>query len=92
MSPALPDASIRPRVCTAAPTRRLPLFRAAFAALSLAALPLRLPAQDEAGRAVEVDTALISDSTYRNGIAGEFTPAKGFDLVKTSRSSLNISF
>src|SRR5215218_7601329 len=92
MSPALPDASIRPRVCTAAPTRRLPLFRAAFAALSLAALPLRLPAQDEAGRAVEVDTALISVSTYRNGIAGEFTPARGFDLVKTSRGSLNISF
>ncbi len=29
---------------------------------------------------------------YKNGIAGEFTPAQGFDLVKTKRASLNISF
>jgi len=52
-------------------------------------LPLR--AQEEAGREPE-DTASTSDESYRNSIAGEFTPAKGFDLVKTKRASFNISF
>ncbi|HXB31659.1 MAG TPA: hypothetical protein VNW49_17680, partial [Puia sp.] len=30
-------------------------------------------------------------SSYINTIAGEFTPAKGFDLVKTKVASLNLS-
>src|SRR3954469_202773 len=29
--------------------------------------------------------------TYPNTIAGEFTPGKGFDLVKTKAGSLNVS-
>jgi len=58
MSSALPDASIplRPRVAAAPRRPRLHLLLAALAALLLAAGPLRLMAQDEAGRAVEVDT------------------------------------
>ena len=31
------------------------------------------------------------DTTYMNQIAGEFTPAKGFDIVETDHGSLNIS-
>lgn len=33
----------------------------------------------------------VEDSTFANVIAGEFTPGKGFDIVKTSFGSLNIS-
>jgi hypothetical protein len=57
----------------------------------VAAGPSRLSAQEEAGRD-PADTTSVADSTYRNETAGEFTPAKGFDLVKTSRGSLNVSF
>jgi hypothetical protein len=63
----------------------------AVAACLLAILPPRLQAQDEAGRVV-LDTATRADSSYPNGIAGEFTPAKGFDIVKTKRASFNVSF
>jgi hypothetical protein len=38
------------------------------------------------------DTATTAEERYPNQIAGEFTPARGFDLVKTRRASLNISF
>jgi hypothetical protein len=41
--------------------------------------------------ASEDTLAVTVEETYSNSIAGEFTPAKGFDLVKTSRGSLNIS-
>ena len=54
-------------------------------------LPVRLHAQDEAGRGVG-DTSATADSSFANGIAGEFTPARGFDIIKTPRGSLNISF
>src|SRR3954462_8100269 len=53
--------------------------------------PLRLVAQEDPGRSVE-DTATAKDTSYRNGIAGEFTPARGFELVKTEGASLNLSF
>src|SRR5687768_3560377 len=59
--------------------------------ITMLSLPLR--AQDEAVRAeTEADTAAVSDSVYATSIAGEFRPAKGFDLVRTKRASLNISF
>jgi hypothetical protein len=64
---------------------------AAWLLFLLLLLPIRLHAQDEAGRGVG-DTTATKDSSYKNGIAGEFTPARGFDLVKTERASLNISF
>jgi len=62
-----------------------------LAAWMLAALPAQLAAQEDPGRAAS-DTATGQDSLYRTSIAGEFRPAKGFDLVRTRRSSLNISF
>jgi len=54
-------------------------------------LPARLAAQEDPGRAA-MDTATTQDSVYQTSIAGEFRPAKGFDLIRTKRSSLNISF
>jgi hypothetical protein len=45
-------------------------------------------AQDEAAMP---DTVDAEDDRYKNGIAGEFTPGKGFDIFKTKRGSLNIS-
>jgi hypothetical protein len=37
------------------------------------------------------DKKFDESDTYRNEIAGEFTPSKGFNLVKTNYGSLNIS-
>src|SRR3982750_4670946 len=56
---------------------------------TMLSLPLR--AQEEAGRE-PTDTASRADGSYPNNIAGEFTPAKGFDIAKTKVASLNISF
>ena len=40
----------------------------------------------------EPDTAAVSlDETLTNNIAGEFTPSRGFDVIKTDHGSLNIS-
>ena len=50
-----------------------------------------IAAQEDPGRSPG-DTASAADSTYRTSIAGEFTPAKGFDIIRTRRASLNISF
>jgi hypothetical protein len=70
-----------------------PLFSAlAFCLVLLLGLPLRLEGQDEAVRAEPDTSEIIADSVYLTSIAGEFRPAKGFDLVKTKRASLNISF
>ena len=55
---------------------------------TMLSLPLR--AQDEAGRTDSTLTA--QDPNTSNSIAGEFTPAKGFDIAKTKIASLNISF
>jgi hypothetical protein len=69
----------------------------AFAAVALllcmgGAAPRLAHAQDEAPVPVLEDTltALPTDK-YPNDIAGEFTPAKGYDIVRTQRGSLNIS-
>ena len=55
-------------------------------------------AQDEAGVSPEEDkekeeeeAAKEEKEKYENTIAGEFTPGQGWDLVKTSRGSLNLS-
>src|SRR3954452_9364058 len=58
---------------------------------AITGLPSTAGAQEEAGREPN-DTTAISDATYPNNFAGEFTPAKGFDIAKTKIASLNISF
>jgi hypothetical protein len=58
---------------------------------TIAILPLVAVAQEDAGRE-PTDTATGADGSWPNNIAGEFTPAKGFDIAKTKVASLNISF
>ncbi|HEV8449557.1 MAG TPA: hypothetical protein VGQ44_22230 [Gemmatimonadaceae bacterium] len=71
-----------------------PYRRACFTAASLitlafasAALPRKTAAQDADPRPQRPDTSM----RFPNTIAGEFTPSAGFDIVKTSFGSLNIS-
>jgi hypothetical protein len=76
--------------------RRSSLARAAWMALfltgGLIALPSLSRAQDEAPvPPMEEAAKAATEEAYKNNIAGEFTPAKGFDLIKTARGSLNIS-
>jgi hypothetical protein len=55
----------------------------------------RVNAQDVAAQTpadTSADTTATADSIYQTSIAGEFRPAKGFDLVRTKVASLNISF
>ena len=75
------------RLCSAVALSR----RFLLATCLVATLSPGLAAQEDPGRSA-ADTATAKDSSYKNSIAGEFTPARGFDLVKTKRSSLNISF
>ena len=65
-------------------------------ACSFAALPIVANAQDEASIPSPADTLeapgpASAQTRYLNNIAGEFTPARGYDVIKTSRGSLNIS-
>lgn len=69
----------------------LTTWAAALIAGLLLVLPPGLSGQEEAGRDPS-DTAFVNDSVYATSIAGEFRPAKGFDIIRTSRASLNISF
>jgi hypothetical protein len=71
-------------------TIAVPRLALILGACLLATLPSGLRAQDEA-RVFE-DTLTQADTKYPNTFAGEFTPAKGFDITKTKRASLNISF
>lgn len=61
------------------------LFATSFAIL---ATPLRVRAQDVAS---VPDTTSADAATYTTSIAGEFTPGRGFDIIRTRRGSLNIS-
>ena len=56
----------------------------------LIAFPIAARAQDEAP-IPEEKTAADLDAASKNNIAGEFTPAKGFDIFMSERGSLNIS-
>ena len=47
-------------------------------------------AQDEASVPMAADTVKAQES-YKNTIAGELTPGKGFDVIRTERGSLNLS-
>jgi hypothetical protein len=50
-----------------------------------------VPQQDSVQEAILVKRGVVKDNTYENFASGEFTPGKGFDLVKTKYGSLNIS-
>ncbi len=54
-------------------------------------IPCTAPAQ-EVSIPVEADSATVDSAQFINSMAGEFTPAKGFDSSQSERGSLNISF
>src|SRR5438046_7213528 len=62
----------------------------AIAAALLLAVPMTVLAQDEAGPPPDT-TGTVPADHYANMTSGEFTPARGFDLIRTERGSLNIS-
>jgi hypothetical protein len=68
-------------------------------ALGLLGLPLRAHAQDEAGPPPVPDTTAaalgktaVHPESYPNMFQGEFSPGRGFDVIKTDKGSLNVSF
>jgi hypothetical protein len=54
--------------------------------------PLEAGAQEPPDPPTPTPADTATKPAYPNTTAGEFTPAKGFDIVKTSMASLNISF
>jgi len=59
-------------------------------AVLLMTVPTAARAQDEAPLNADT-TGTMPRHAYTNTIAGEFTPARGFDIIKTQRGTLNIS-
>ena len=51
-----------------------------------------VPHQDSGQVALLINRGVVKDSTYENYASGEFTPGRGFDLVKSNFGTLNISF
>ncbi len=47
--------------------------------------------EDSTTEAVLLRRGIVKDTAYQNYASGEFTPGKGFDLVKTKAGTLNIS-
>jgi len=59
--------------------------------LCLAVLPLAARAQDDAGPPPIPDSTDTSIDRFSNLYQGQFTPGQGFDIIRTSAGSLNIS-
>ena len=47
--------------------------------------------QDFSQMAILVKRGEVKDTTYENYASGEFTPGRGFDMVKSKYGTLNIS-
>jgi hypothetical protein len=59
----------------------------------LAALPIAAFAQDEGGPPPVVDTTRAAKvDRFDNLYQGQFTPGQGFDIIRTTKGTLNISF
>src|SRR4030095_12017373 len=50
-----------------------------------------VPQQDSSELRVLMKRGVVKDTAYMNYASGEFTPGRGFDMVKTKYGSLNIS-
>lgn len=50
-----------------------------------------VPQQDSSQLIVLMKRGAVKDTTYQNYASGEFTPGRGFDMVRTRYGSLNIS-
>src|SRR5215471_1391484 len=73
------------------------LGRSFFVCLLLMVVPITIlaqnevPQQDSAELKVLIKRGVTKDSAYMNYASGEFTPGRGFDMVKTKYGALNIS-
>jgi hypothetical protein len=50
-----------------------------------------VPQQDSVNAAILLKRGVVKDTTYENYASGEFTPGRGFDMVKSKYGTLNIS-
>jgi hypothetical protein len=50
-----------------------------------------VPQQDSSKIYLLMKRGVVKDTSYQNYASGEFTPGRGFDMVKTKYGSLNIS-
>ena len=66
--------------------RAVPVVQAFIVVLAVAATPRVARTQDADPQPTKHDS-----TTYANLFAGEFSPGTGYDIIKTSRGSLNIS-
>src|SRR5215831_765345 len=73
------------------------LGRSFFVCLLLMVVPIMIlaqnevPQQDSAELKVLIKRGVDKDSAYMNYASGEFTPGRGFDMVRTKYGTLNIS-
>lgn len=66
------------------------VFVSVFAPFALLA-QVQGPLPDSAYEAIMKKRGVLKDTAYHNYASGEFTPGRGFDLVRTPAGSLNIS-
>lgn len=67
-------------------------MRALWIVFLLTACGMKVQAQlEQNAQALDTVSKVLRDSIYRNEIAGELSPGKGFSLVKTKYGTLNIS-
>ncbi|HET7898574.1 MAG TPA: hypothetical protein VFL47_12900, partial [Flavisolibacter sp.] len=67
------------------------LFFAAVLSSSSALAQGDPPQEDTIFTPVVIGRGAVKDTTYQNYASGEFTPSRGFDIVRTKYGSLNIS-
>ena len=74
---------------------RCSLHLAVLGGIALALIPMQARAQDDAGPPPITDSTSVSRESqvekYTNLYQGQFTPGLGFDIIRTTRGSLNVS-
>ena len=66
-------------------------FLIGFVFFTLSAAAQNVTPQDTLQQQVSIKRGELKDTTYQNVASGEFTPGRGFDIVRTKFGSLNIS-
>jgi hypothetical protein len=67
------------------------LFLITLSAPSAVFAQAEVPQQDSANLELMIKRGLIKDTAYQNYASGEFTPGRGFDMVRSKIGTLNIS-
>src|SRR5499427_6528752 len=69
------------------------LLTLALIALTCTLVPRAAHAQDDAGPPPVIDSTQVKQmEKYENLYSGQFTPGQGFDIIRTQKGALNISF